>query len=405
MPVVEEPSEAFSEFIQNIEYAKRLVSGGERLAQLRVGAFDVDDLYRAAWVQAVAALDHWVTREIVDRAVRLAENPAVGRPAAFSRLQMSVDLFEQIHHRNQPLSATFRVHLEQTFAYMTFQNPNKIREGFAHVSEIKLWRAVAEVLNRDRRPADRVSDGKVQERIREIATRRNRIAHTADRDPTGTTARAPITPAEAHDAIDWLRQTAEAITIALGKPPAAPVHDAPEGIDAAEEAPAENVEPGPGPQAKPQAWDEASVLKQIEESCTTDVASLLLAVYRHAHDHPAFSHFYYGEGRYPSVTAWFSVGEDERAAVWSIYTYEDKSVLAVNFQWMRDRTALAKRLAPLATTLSSLAGLRDLPRDLVARNYMRRPSLGDITLSAPNAKDVIIGSFDDLLQTRKRRFL
>jgi hypothetical protein len=57
-----------------------LVIGGERLAGLKVGAFDVEDLYRAAWVQAVAALDHWVTREIVERAVSLAEQPKAARP-------------------------------------------------------------------------------------------------------------------------------------------------------------------------------------------------------------------------------------------------------------------------------------------------------------------------------------
>lgn len=123
MPIVEEPTEAFTDFLQNMEYAKRLVSGGERLAQLKVGAFDVDDLYRAAWVQSVAALDHWVTREIIERAVGLAENPDVERPEKFSSLKMPVSLFERIDKHKDPLSATFHKHLEQTFAYMTFQNP------------------------------------------------------------------------------------------------------------------------------------------------------------------------------------------------------------------------------------------------------------------------------------------
>ncbi|GLY82314.1 hypothetical protein [Actinoallomurus iriomotensis] len=403
MPVVEEPTEAFTEFTQNIEYAKRLVSGGERLAQLRVGAFDVDDLYRAAWVQAVAALDHWVTREIVERAVRLAENPNVERPTKFSTLKMPVELFERIHHHDQPLSATFREHLEQTFGYMTFQNPDKIKEGFAHVSKTKLWPKVAEAINRDRTPSDQVTAEAVQTKVRQIAARRNRIAHTADRNLDGT-GRAAITAAEAHSAIDWLTLTAEGIVVALGKPPSVPTQETPEGVDDIAEA-AADAAGSTFAHAGPGAWDKESLFRQIEKTCTADVADLLMTVYRHAEQHPFFSHFYFGESKNPSATAWFAVGDDESAAVWSIYTDDKKSVLAINFQWMRDRTTLAKRLAPLANTLSSLPGLRDLPRDLVARNYMRRPSLGHVTLSAPSAKHVIVGSIDDLLRSRKRRLL
>jgi hypothetical protein len=51
------PTGAFVELQQNLEYARQLVRGGRRLAELDVRSFDVDDLYRAAWVQAVAAVD------------------------------------------------------------------------------------------------------------------------------------------------------------------------------------------------------------------------------------------------------------------------------------------------------------------------------------------------------------
>jgi hypothetical protein len=403
MPVVEDPTDALSEFTQNIEYARRLVNGGERLAQLRVGAFDVDDLYRAAWTQAVAALDHWVTREIVDRAVALAENPNAPRPDKFNGLTIPVELFEQIHHGNQPLSGTFRNHLDQVFGYMTFQNPDKIKEGFAHVSKIDLWKKVAEILNQDRAPADRLSADRVRSALKEIAARRNRIAHTADRDPHTPGKKAPITAADAHATIDWLLQTAQAISIALGKVPTAPTPDAvPEGVDTTDEVVADSAGALPEPTGR-SPWTEESLRRQIEKTCTADVADLLMAVYRQAERHPAFSGFYFGEAKKPSVTAWFNVGEDESAAVWSIYTDEKKSVLAVNFQWMRDRRALANRLAPLAETLSRLPGLHDLPRQLVASNYMRRPSLGGPTLSAPNAKESFLGAFNELLSERKRR--
>ena len=403
MPAVEEPSDAFNEFQQNLDYARRLVNGGERLSQLRVGAFDVDDLYRAAWVQAVAALDHWVTREIVDRAVSLAENPEAERPSGYNRLPIPVELFEAVHHHNQPLSATFRDHLDQVFGYKTFQNPDKIKEGFAHVSKIDIWKRVAEILNEDRHHTDRVNAKRVIATLKDIAARRNRIAHTADRDPHTAGKKAAIAAADARFVIDWLLQTAQAISIALGKAPKAPGDDAvPEGADPTERAAADSAGSLPGSTGQSQ-WDKESLFQQIEKTCTPDVANLLTAVYRQAEEHPAFGGFYFGEGKKPSATAWFNVGEDESAAIWSIYTDENKSVLAVNFQWMRDRRALAKRLAPLAETLSRLPGLHDLPRSLVAKNYMRRPSLGVTTLSAPDAQEVFLKAFDDLLLPRKRR--
>jgi hypothetical protein len=45
---------------------------------------------------------------------------------------------------------------------------------------------------------------------------------------------------------------------------------------------------------------------------------------------------YWGEGRYPSVTAWFDVS-GTNVAVWSIYTDPAKTVFAINFEWMHRR--------------------------------------------------------------------
>jgi hypothetical protein len=92
---VEAPTDAFREFTRNLDDARKLVHGGRRLAQLKVGAFDVDDLYRAGWVQAVAALDHWVTRELIDRAVILAKDRSLVRPPKFNRLKLRTDEYRR----------------------------------------------------------------------------------------------------------------------------------------------------------------------------------------------------------------------------------------------------------------------------------------------------------------------
>ena len=65
------------------------MSGGKHLHRLQVGAFDVADLYRAAWVQAVSALDHWVHRELYDRALGCALN--VGAEPLWPNVEKPVD--------------------------------------------------------------------------------------------------------------------------------------------------------------------------------------------------------------------------------------------------------------------------------------------------------------------------
>ncbi|WP_433355868.1 MGMT family protein [Microtetraspora malaysiensis] len=386
----------FEQFQQNLGYARQLLHGGRNLERLGVGAFDVTDLYRAAWTQSVAALDHWITREIIERGVALALQPGVPRPARFDKLTLPVALFEKIHHHDAPLAEIFRAHLEQEFEFKTFQNPEKIQEGFAHVSSVKLWVKVAEILTEQDPTSPVTSDG-VRARMRDIARRRNNIAHTADHDPDNPGEKLAITAQEAEATIDWLDSIAIAIQIALGDLlptgdyDAAPVEAG--GLGAAP------VPAGEGRAATYRArrkWDEESLLQAIEQYCPVAVARTLLEVYRHAERHPAFRGYYYGEGEYPSATARFGVGTDE-AAVWSIYTGAKESVLSINFEWMRNRGVAPEVLAELAATLSRLPGWAGVPSQLVAANYARRPSLTPIALARPDAAEIITSSISGLL--------
>ena len=396
------PVEAFQEFKRNLEYARQLVYGGRRLAQLQVRAFDVDDLYRAAWVQAVAALDHWVTREIVDRGVALAQDPMAMRPPKFNKLSIPVELFEKVHHHAKPLDEAFRVHLEQTFGFMTFQNPEKIKEGFAHVSTVNLWLRVAEILDGQRSGDDSITADMVRTKLREIAWRRNNIAHTADRDPDSSIARAAITADEAVETIEFLESIASAIRKAIGRPVPAPDYDtAPEEAGRLGEAPTPTASRREVLTRGRSVWDETSLHESIERYCSPEVAKTLLAVYRHAEGHPAFQGYQFGEAAHPSVTAWFNIGGDE-AATWSIYTGVSKSVLSINFQWMRDRGASSERLAQLADALRVLPGWANVPAELDNDGYGRRPSLGPVPLAAPSAAEIITRALNDFLSPAPR---
>ncbi|WP_433431976.1 MGMT family protein [Nonomuraea sp. CA-141351] len=392
---------AFEQFQQNLGYARQLVHGGQNLERLRVGAFDVGDLYRAAWTQSVAALDHWITREIIDRAVALALQPGVARPPKFSKLSIPVELFEKVHHHDEPLDEAFRAHLEQVFAFMTFQNPDKIKDGFAHVSTVNLWVKVAEILTAQDAAEPITSDG-VRSKLRDIAWRRNNIAHTADHDPDQPGQKAAISAREAEETISWLESIAIAIQLALGDPlPASNYDAAPPEAGTLGAVPAMTNERRAALSRGQSKWDEDSLLHALEQYCSEDVANTLLAVYRHAERHPSFRGYYFGEAEYPSVTAWFSLGTDE-AAVWSIYTGVSKSVLSINFEWMHNRGASQDRLARLVNALSVFPGWAQVREQLIAANYAKRPSLAPAALAQPNASEVVTAALNDLLAVKSR---
>ncbi|GAB1823809.1 MGMT family protein [Herbidospora sp. RD11066] len=375
---------AFHQFQQNLNYARQLVHGGRNLELLQVGAFDVTDLYRAAWTQAVAALDHWVTREIVDRGVALAQQPKVARPPKFNNLSMPVELFEKVHHHEAPLGETFRAHLEQVFGFMTFQNPEKIKEGFAYVSAVNLWPAVAKVLT-DQDPTTPISADGVRTQLREIAWRRNNIAHTADHDPELSDHKKHITAEEAERTIAQLESIAIAILLALGDP-----------LPVAEDVrPAEAGPFGSG-DGVGQTWDEESLLAAVHTHCPPDVATTLLALYRHAESHPAFRGYSFGEADHPSVAASFSLGYDE-AAVWSIHIGEHKTVLSLNFEWMRNRGPSTQRLAQFADALLPLPGWASARQAVFAADFSKRATLGPLVLARSSTAGVIIAALNDLL--------
>ncbi|MEV0161305.1 restriction endonuclease [Nonomuraea fuscirosea] len=393
---------AFEQYQRNLGYARQLVRGGRNLERLGVGSFDVTDLYRAAWTQAVAALDHWVTQEIIDRAVALAQRPGVPRPNSFSKLTMPVELVEKVHHNAEPLADAFRVALERFFEFKTFQHPDKIAEGFSHVSKVKLWKVVADKLT-DQDPSKPIAADEVRKQLTQIAWRRNNIAHTADHDPASFRRKLKITAGEAEQTIDVLESVAIAIVQALGDlppvtdhsvPPAAagPLGAAPTQIDAMRRGMIRGLS----------KWTEESLLHALDEYCPPDVAETLLAVYRHAECHPAFRGYYFGDGNHPSVTAWFSTGQDE-AAIWSIYTGVSKSVLSINFEWMRNRGVPVDRLERLAHALSALPGWTDLPARLATADYAKRPSSVPAALAWPDASHIILRALDDLLVTGASR--
>ncbi|SNR93518.1 hypothetical protein SAMN05216276_1001313 [Streptosporangium subroseum] len=221
---------AFRDFERNLEYAKQLINAGRSLDAIGATSFDLGDLYRAAWVQSVAALDHWIRQEIFFRAILLTKNPDIAKPPKFREFAVPMELFEDVQHHRVPLDEALGKHLRQVISRRTFQGPDDIKDGLAIVSTVVLWEAVAKIINKEQEPAEKVDSGTIKQMLRAIVHRRNKITHEADRVPDDDSLKRSITADEAQQAVETLERLATAILIALNESPEGKIATAVEAI-------------------------------------------------------------------------------------------------------------------------------------------------------------------------------
>ncbi|MEV4490689.1 hypothetical protein AB0K04_11305 [Micromonospora coxensis] len=211
----DELSEPFANLQRNLNYARSLATAGQHLALLQVGAFEISDVFRAAWVQSVAALDHWVRQEIRSRMLRLAAQPGAKKPKAFSAFQISLGLVEQV----QLGTATLVDALDQQLrdrGHLVYQNPDKIREGFSLVHDVNgFWNRVAKVLTEQSGDGVTFTGAGVQQQLQQIVHRRHKIAHEYDENPDDPAKKREIDAPSATQTIDWIEQVAAAILVVL----------------------------------------------------------------------------------------------------------------------------------------------------------------------------------------------
>ncbi|MFI5966968.1 hypothetical protein ACIA8J_33035 [Streptomyces asoensis] len=167
------------------------------------------DLYRAAWVQAVSALDHWLHREIVSRAIVIINDRPAPRPDRLKAYTVSWATVEDMQNRS--IDDVMSEHMTERLGRDSYQKPDRIAEGLQYVTHKKqgqIWREVAQIILPQR------TVDEIKQRQTEIADRRNKIAHEADIDHlTGT--RRPITAPQTAATIDWIESLGLAIRSVL----------------------------------------------------------------------------------------------------------------------------------------------------------------------------------------------
>jgi hypothetical protein len=112
-------------------------------------------------------------------------------------------------------------------------------------------------------------------------------------------------------------------------------------------------------------WTEPDLLAALTEYVEPLVAKALLRIYDSTKHYPAVEtpaqkleggHFYWGTGRYPSVSAWYLV-EGRAVCAWSVYTEPGRTVFAINFEWIARNGISEDRLVALVAAMRSIPGV------------------------------------------------
>jgi restriction system protein len=209
----------FEQFSQNIAYARNMVTGGRALEGLHgiganygdLAAAHPEDLYRAAWSQAVSALDHWLHQEVLEHAVALVRSDERPLPDRLSKLRMPFATVEQM--TDNSVGSVFAEFIEEETRRDTYQRSKGISEGLrlvTHLNADQIWGCIAEGLG--------TTAAAARDRQDRIVNRRNRIAHQADLDKDGRRSPMPVSEVEA--AVSWIEDVAKQISTILPDIPA-----------------------------------------------------------------------------------------------------------------------------------------------------------------------------------------
>jgi restriction system protein len=216
VPVPQPQTREFRAFLTNIEYARKMILAGRSLAAFQSPVIDIGDFYRAAWVQAVSAIDHWFHEELYRRVSELAAEDSPGMPHQLTRFELPLSLVEEVRRGSTTLADAVCGHVKTKWSNAALQNPRKISEALKLVTEEDIWAKAAVQLNEWNHGRTAMTAQTLKQQYLSITDRRNRIAHDADLLDGDLKQRRPITDADVSDAIDWIERIASAIAQVLG---------------------------------------------------------------------------------------------------------------------------------------------------------------------------------------------
>ncbi|MFG2643007.1 HEAT repeat domain-containing protein [Streptomyces sp. NPDC048370] len=112
----------------NLTYARKMVTAGRALEVLRPDGIDTGDFYRAAWVQAISALEHWVQEEVLRRVAERADKDSPQMPGKLREFRLPLESVESVQRGDVSLAEAVVEHVRADVAYRSLQNPDAIAQ-------------------------------------------------------------------------------------------------------------------------------------------------------------------------------------------------------------------------------------------------------------------------------------
>jgi hypothetical protein len=188
-------------FRSNINYVHNLGAIYNFFKSQTTQALDISDILRAELVLAVSALDHYI-HELVR--IGMLEIYKGNRKTTDSYLRFNISLESAILGIGMPGNEQWLENeIRIKHSWRSFQNADKIADAVRIVSDIILWDEVSKIMG--------ITPRDIKIRLNLIVSRRDKIAHEADIDPTFFGTRWPIDENMVEESIKFIEKVAETI--------------------------------------------------------------------------------------------------------------------------------------------------------------------------------------------------
>lgn len=206
----------FQQFQTNLKYARKMVLAGQGLSTFQPRGIDIDDFYRAAWVQAVSAIDHWFHEVLFRRVAELTAEDSPNMPHQLTRFELPLAKVEEVQRGTVTLAEAVTEHVRAKWGSASLQNPRKISEALKLITEEDIWAKAAAQINTWNHNRTSLNAQGLKKQYISITERRNKIAHASDIVEGDSKERTTITDADVNDTIDWIERIALAISTVVG---------------------------------------------------------------------------------------------------------------------------------------------------------------------------------------------
>lgn len=204
-----------------INYFKEVWSRCDQLSALHAylsanatSVLPLDELLRAEWVARVSALDMYIHELVAQKIMDIYKG---SRPATPSYLQFKISTETLSRIRSALIStdaaSAFELDIKSSLARITYQDPETIADGVRLISEVELWNELA-IIIKNPSPSNKIISAKdIKKDLSLIVSRRNKIAHEGDLQPS--IPRKPWLISRTD--LEFVSTTIESIVVAIDK--------------------------------------------------------------------------------------------------------------------------------------------------------------------------------------------